>query len=227
MKVLVYDFETTDNKRLCAFGGLQYDTVTSECIEFSHYVKIKGPMGWNSSKVHGINREQCDSGMDPQHAINMLWKLTKESDVVVVHNLSSEANCLKNHLTRDVDLDRFLSKGYFDTYRFARQIGFKNTSLVNLFTQIYQCDHEYGDAHDPLVDARITTDIFHYFLTKYGEERILKSIISPKLSRVIGISYNYAKNRWRCDIKVTDERVCKSFPTKEMAESYVKTLRVS
>lgn len=212
MKVLVYDFETTDYGKICAFGGLQYDTVTTECIEFSHYVQVVGAVGWRTTKIHGITEAQCRGGMAPSDAIAMLWRLTKESDVIVVHNFSCEANCLAKHLPRDADLQKFLDRGYFDTYRFARSHGYREVGLESLFMQIYREDHGYGDAHDPLVDARITADIFHYFLEKYGEDAIRRSVIQPKISRICGVTYDYRKEKWKY--------LNRKFPNRESAEAY-------
>lgn len=214
MKVLVYDFETSDSRKICAFGGLAYDTTTTECVEFSHLVQIVGSMGWRSSKVHGLSKHKCSTGMKPQDAVSMLYRYTKAADIVVVHNFSCEANALAQHLKLDEHLDKFLLKGYFDTHRFAKSHGYNNTNLVELWKQIYgDVQHGYGEAHDPLVDAKLTADIFDYFRSEYPEAEIMRGVIKPKVSRVVGVTYLYDKCKWMA--------ANKSFLTKEDAETYM------
>jgi DNA polymerase III epsilon subunit-like protein len=224
MKVFVYDVETTSSGRLCAIGGLVHDTTTNECIEFNHIVQIKGAMGY-ASKIHGISARDCRFGIPPQDAIDIIYKYTKSSDVVVVHNLSCEANCLARHLPSDADLNKFLRKGFFDTYRFARANGYKQTRLSDLHHQIFLEDHGYGDTHDPLVDAKLTHDIFYSFLQKYGESIIMRNIIVPEISRVTGVSYDYEHKHWCVQTKVNDEPHFKTFPTRVAAESYITSLQ--
>lgn len=154
-----------DKCRLLSIAVIGYNKLNDE---ISRYHEVIKPTGFivSATHIHGITQEYADEHGKPiEKVLQYLREISSACNVFIGHNIKFDINVIRSELLRNnVDTSIVDNWESICTLAMVRNRYFENVKLGDVYKTLFNIPLD--NAHDALVDARASADIYHY-LTKY------------------------------------------------------------
>ena len=177
--IVSIDTETTGldkfNDRIIQLAMVKYRISTQAILELSSkswYIKPTGEyeISESSQSVHGITQDVIDAeGVSLESIIPEIEDLLKEADILTYNGVSFDIILLQRELDRiGSKLDLYSGRSFIDAFIIEK------TMNSHKLAEVYKrySGKELSDAHDALIDAKATVDVYVYQVMKYGKDAV-------------------------------------------------------
>ena len=113
-------------------------------------------------RVHGITVEMSQEGKEPKEVLEEVYKIIKEADIVIAHNIEFDMNVLyANFVRNNIDTSLINRKSSYCTMKKGTNIcklpgkfdDYKYPKLTELYKKLFNKDVE--EKHDALYDVKL------------------------------------------------------------------------
>lgn len=175
--IVSIDTETTGldkfNDRIIQLAMVKYRISEREITELSSkswYIKPTGEyeISESSQSIHGITQDVIDTeGVSLESIISEIEEMLKEADILTYNGISFDIIMLQRELDRiRSKLDLYSGRSFIDAFIIERTI---NSHKLSDVYKRYSGE-ELSNAHDALIDAKATADVYVHQVMKYGKD---------------------------------------------------------